>query len=45
MGVNLREETIDRILQEAERDLGPYTGPNGEAEFALHAHVVSATRT
>jgi len=43
MGVFPSEEQIDRILQQAERALGPHVVRNGGATFELSAHLVSAT--
>lgn len=44
MGVHLRDEQIDRILQEAEIVLAPYTTSTGKVVFDLSAHIVTAKK-
>ena len=44
MGVHLSPETIETILQEAERLLQPYVTANGSVEFASPAQVAVAER-
>jgi SAM-dependent methyltransferase len=45
MGVVLPEEQIQRILEEAERELSRYVTADGTVEFESPAHIVSATKT
>ncbi len=40
VGVNLTEDQIRRILEEAEQDLSPYATADGRAVFQLSAHLV-----
>lgn len=42
MGVVLDEPTIDRVLGDAERDLGAYVSSDGHVEFGVQAHFVMA---
>lgn len=42
MGVDLREETIEAILAEAESVLAPFVADDGHVVFPSPAHVVSA---
>ena len=42
MGVDLPEETIAAVLQEADRVLARYLAPTGRLEFDSPAHVVTA---
>ena len=42
MGVTLRQDRIDQILAEAERELAPFVQPNGEIVFDSPAHIVVA---
>jgi SAM-dependent methyltransferase len=44
MGVILSEEQIQRILAEAESDLGHYVTGEGNVEFALSAHVITGSK-
>lgn len=44
MGVNLAEDQIGRIVQEAEQALGPYATPEGRAAFHVSAHLVTARK-
>lgn len=44
MGVNLDEATIQRVLDEAPRELGDFVDERGRAVFAVSAHLVSALR-
>lgn len=41
MGVNLSEEQISQILEEAEALLGAYTTSDGQVRFDLSAHIVT----
>jgi SAM-dependent methyltransferase len=41
MGVNVPEETVERLLDEAETALRAYRRPDGAVEFPSSAHVVS----
>jgi SAM-dependent methyltransferase len=45
VGVILPEDQIRRILEEAERVLGPYATADGRAVFQLSAHLVKVKRT
>ena len=45
MGVDLDEELIRTILSEAEEELAEYVTPDGRAEFASPAHVVSGRKS
>ena len=45
MGVMLEEETIQRVLEEADRALHVYADANGRAVFKISAHVLSGTRS
>jgi trans-aconitate methyltransferase len=40
VGVNLTEDQIRRILEEAEQDLSPYATADGRAVFQLSAHLI-----
>ncbi len=44
MGVMLEEDTIRRILQEAEEVLGRYVGPEGQVVFDAPAHIVTGIK-
>jgi SAM-dependent methyltransferase len=44
MGVNLAEEEISRILEEAEDALDPYVIDDGRIAFDAPAHLVTATK-
>lgn len=44
MGVNLTEDAIGRILQDAERALSIYATAGGRAVFQLSAHLVTAQK-
>lgn len=44
MGVMLEEETIQRVLGEADRDLRAYMDGGGRAVFQISAHVLSGSR-
>ena len=44
MGVVLAEEQIGRILAEADGTLGDYLASEGQVEFDVRAHVVTAAR-
>jgi SAM-dependent methyltransferase len=44
MGVVLTEERIARILEEAERVLGPYVTPQGTVAFDTSAHIVTGKK-
>jgi len=44
MGVNLTEEKIDQVLQEAEKDLGSFVTAEGQVEFDAPAHIVSTVK-
>ena len=44
MGVDLEEDLILAILSAAEEELGEYVTPDGRAEFASPAHVVSGRK-
>lgn len=44
MGVELEEEKIQQILAEAEKALGSYITPEGQAVFNSPAHIVTGTR-
>jgi len=44
VGINLQEETIETILQDAGTDLGPYLTDDGIASFQTSAHIVSGTK-
>lgn len=44
LGINLAEELIETILQEAERVLAPYVASDGSASFETSAHIVTGTR-
>jgi SAM-dependent methyltransferase len=44
MGVVLHEKMIERILHDAERELGAYATADGRAEFPLSAHLVTVTK-
>jgi SAM-dependent methyltransferase len=43
VGIVLPEDQIDRILDEAEQVLQPYTGADGAVAFATSAHIVTGT--
>lgn len=45
MGVVLSEEQIERILKEAEQDLGQYVTPDGTVEFDSPAHIVTGWKS
>lgn len=45
MGVLLEEETIQRVLGEAERELRAHVDGNGRAVFEISAHVLSGTKS
>jgi len=45
MGVMLEEETIQRVLEEADRALHVHADANGRAVFKISAHVLSGTRS
>jgi SAM-dependent methyltransferase len=45
MGVNLSEEEIGRILEEAEDVLDSYLKLDGQVEFEVQAHLVTATKS
>lgn len=45
MGVMLDEETIQRVLGEADRALRSYADENGRAVFQISAHVLSGTKS
>lgn len=45
MGVLLEEETIQRVLGEADRALRAYVDGNGRAVFQISAHVLSGTKS
>ncbi|MBR9911515.1 MAG: class I SAM-dependent methyltransferase [Gammaproteobacteria bacterium] len=45
MDVVLQEETIQRVLAEADRDLGAYADGSGRAVFSVSAHVLSGTKS
>lgn len=40
VGVVLSEEQIERVLAQAETELSPYEGPNGQVAFQVSAHIV-----
>ncbi|HMB70367.1 MAG TPA: hypothetical protein VKU85_13710, partial [bacterium] len=44
MGVELEEDVIDRILQEAESVLGRYVVDDGSVRFDSPAHVITGRR-
>lgn len=44
MGVVLAEEQIGRVLDGAERALSAYVRPDGQAEFRISAHLVTAVK-
>ena len=44
MGVELPEETIAAVLEEADRVLARYVAPTGRLEFDSPAHIVRATK-
>ena len=44
MGVHLSDAKIDRILQEAEVALAPYTTSKGKVVFDVSAHIVTAKK-
>ncbi|HZQ09810.1 MAG TPA: methyltransferase domain-containing protein [Anaerolineae bacterium] len=44
MGVNLTQNEIERILQEAEAVLGAYATSDGRATFPVSAHLVTAQK-
>lgn len=44
MGVMLPEDTIQRTLEEADRELRAYTDSDGRAVFRISAHVLSGAR-
>lgn len=44
MGVVLNEEEIQRILEEAEQDLGQYATAEGMAEFDSPAHIITGRK-
>jgi len=44
VGINLGEDQIARILQEAEQVLKPYAKPDGRVTFDLSAHLVTAEK-
>lgn len=43
MGVILDEETIGRILQEAEHAIAGSPAPDGSVSFEMRAHLATAT--
>jgi SAM-dependent methyltransferase len=45
MGVLLEEQTIQRVLGEADRALRAYADGNGRAVFHISAHVLSGTKS
>lgn len=44
MGVVLNEEEIERILEEAEQDLGQYVTAEGTVEFDSPAHIITGRK-
>lgn len=44
MGINLPEEQIDQILDEAEEALGPHATSDGKVRFGVSAHIVAAKK-
>jgi len=44
MGVSLPEETIARVLEEAESALNAYAAADGQVRFASPAHIVTARK-
>lgn len=44
MGVDLTEEQIARILEDAEDELAPYVTDDGRVAFDVPAHVVTARK-
>jgi len=44
MGVDLDENVIERILDEAEQDLRQYVTPEGTVEFDSPAHIISGRK-
>lgn len=45
MGVMIEEETIQRVLGEADRELRAYVDESGRAVFQISAHVLSGSRS
>jgi len=45
MGVMLEEETIQRVLREADRELRAHEDGSGRAVFQISAHVLSGSRS
>ena len=45
MGVPLPEDTIQRILDEAERELAPFVAGDGTVTFDQSAHIVTGTKS
>jgi SAM-dependent methyltransferase len=45
MGVMLEEETIQRVLGDADRELRTYADGSGRAVFQISAHVLSGSRS
>lgn len=44
MGVNLTEEKIEQVLQEAESDLSSFVNPEGLVEFEAPAQIVAGAK-
>ena len=44
MGVDLAEDVIARVLDEAERALAAYVTPESRVAFETRAHLVAATK-
>lgn len=42
--IRLDEQTVDAVIREAEEALAPYTRPDGEVEFPLPVHIVTAVK-
>jgi hypothetical protein len=45
MGVNLSEEQISQILNEAEAALGAYATTDGQVRFDVSAHIVTGKKS
>jgi SAM-dependent methyltransferase len=45
MGVMLEEETIQRVLEEADRELRAYVDGSGRAVFPISAHLLNGSRS
>jgi hypothetical protein len=45
MGVMLEEETIQRVLGEADRELRAHVDESGGAVFQISAHVLGGSRS